>query len=182
MANSSCKIDRYSLDLESLKSQIKYESDTGVFTWIISRKGVSKGKSAGVIDKKSGYLAIGLNRHIYLGHRLAWFYVHGIWPKFIDHIDRDRGNNRICNLRECDQLENAWNTSISKLNSSGVKGVYWNKDSKRWHAQGSLNRKRINLGFFQDIDEAREAYEKFCSENHGDYFYKLSNNRGMNGE
>lgn len=102
------------LTVEALKLKVIYDPVTGLFTRKTSRFGqraVMGGKAA------SGYILIGVGSGRYLAHRLAWLYVHGVWPdpdKVIDHINRDRSDNRICNLREATGVENARNTKRLK--------------------------------------------------------------------
>ena len=87
----------------------------------------------------------------------------------VDHIDSNRKNNRIENLRPATRSQNCSNTGIGKKNTSGCKGVYWKKDSKKWSVQIQANGKRINIGIFDNLEladlVAQEARDKF----HGKY-------------
>jgi hypothetical protein len=75
----------------------------------------------------------------------------------VDHIDGNKSNNQLSNLRWTTHTENMWNQKISKNNKSGVKGVCWNKQNKKWHAHIRVDGINIYLGFFDDIEEARQA-------------------------
>jgi hypothetical protein len=104
-----------------------------------------------------GYEIISVCGRQYLAHRLAWFYVYGVMPSMIDHIDGDRKNNKIENLRICDCSKNAMNSGVKKRNKLGVKGVFESKNGK-YVAQICLNYKKIHIGTFHTIEEASDAY------------------------
>jgi len=145
-----------------LKEVLHYAPDTGVFTWLVKRNSRGGGVQPGTIAKNvsvHGYARIGIAKELFTAHRLAWFYVYGNWPKHqIDHINRDRLDNRIANLREATDAQSRQNTSLSKSNTSGVKGVTWDKTSQKWFAKINCNYKQIPLGRFVDIKDATNAY------------------------
>lgn len=100
-----------------------------------------------------------VDRMQYYAHRLAWFYVHGKWPKlYIDHINRNKSDNRICNLREATAAQNAQNSHPLGRGISGAKGVTWHAQSKLWHAKIKINSRNICLGYYPTIQEAAAAY------------------------
>jgi len=107
-----------------------------------------------------GYISISINRNRYLAHRLAWLYENGDWPKQdIDHINGNRSDNRIENLRDVSHQVNCQNKrSIGKQNTSGFLGVNWRKDRQKWRAVISTRRKQKFLGFFDTAQEAHQAY------------------------
>lgn len=130
---------------------------------------VSKGgKPIGSLNAK-GYLHY---RNVSL-HRIAWFIHYGSWPEYnIDHINGDKLDNRIGNLRSVTQSENCKNRAIPKSNASGVHGVYWDKHANKWKAQIRVNGRAITLGRSSCIDELKiarkEAEIKYgFHENHG---------------
>lgn len=110
------------LNIVKLKESLSYDSTTGMFCWKVSKRGISKGDVAGNFTGK--YVKICLDGVQYYAHRLAWAYVTGNEPTCeIDHIDGNRHNNRIDNLREATRQQNARNISRSRVNTSGHKGI-----------------------------------------------------------
>jgi citrate synthase len=123
------KVSEYSptastLTQEYLKSILDYDLDTGIFTWKVSKANRTKvGDVAGW--SYNGYREIEINNKAYKAHRLAWLYVYGEMPKnLVDHVDGNRSNNKISNLREATYQENSENYKTPKTNKSGVKNVY----------------------------------------------------------
>lgn len=134
---------------------LDYNPDTGIFKWKISpAHNVKKGTVAGSKGTR-GYHSICINKKMYLTHRLVWLYVYGYFPEnYIDHIDRDKSNNRISNLREVSNQCNQRNCGNWTTNKSGVRGVYWTVKPKRWRAHVTIKGKTYQLGTFKDFDEA----------------------------
>ena len=156
-----------------LKELLNYDKNTGIFTWKISTSNrVYVGKEVSS-KRNTGYISIGIKNKDYLAHRLAWLYVYGYLPKYIDHINNIRSDNRIENLREVTRIQNNQNSSISKNNTSKVKNVSWHKQCKKWRVSLCVNNKRISFGLYNDLDLARlvaqEARNKYHKEyaNHG---------------
>ena len=144
-----------------LKYKLHYNQDTGIFTWIKS------GKVAGFT--RNGYIIIGINQKEYRAHRLAWLYVYGKMPnKFIDHINLNKSDNTISNLREATISQNAMNVKLSSKNKSGYKGVSWNKEKNKWRVALKLNNKQKHFGYFNDLEfaslVAKEAIDKYHKE------------------
>ena len=158
---------------ERLKELLNYNPDTGIFTWLVTRNayggGVRPGSIAG--DKDShGYWRIGIDGTRYPLHRLAWLYVRGAMPEnHIDHINGDKADNRLCNLRQATRFENLSNRGKNKNNSSGYKGVWFNKKLGKWIAGITHNNKAKHLGVFETPELAYEAYCKKAAELHGEF-------------
>jgi hypothetical protein len=160
---------------EYLKSILDYNPVTGEFLWKVNSASnkVKTGSLAGCINKITLYRQIGINKKFYLAHRLAWLYLYGTLPdKFIDHINHDRSDNRIQNLRIVARDANQRNCSLSKRNNSGIIGVSWNKKHGNWQSFISINGKNKNLGSFESIEQAaisrKNAEQKYnYHENHG---------------
>lgn len=137
------------LSADALKSRLSYDPETGVF------RRLSTGRKAGTV-RPNGYIQIGVDGKLYRAHRLAWLLVHGHFPESdIDHINRDRADNRIANLRLATRSENMCNRSIAANNSSGVTGVCWDASREKWLVQ--IKRKgapQKNLGRYATLEEA----------------------------
>ena len=147
--------------LERLEAVLRYEPETGAFFWKQNRYASRVGKPAGGISDL-GYLKITVDGKRYMAHRLAWLIVHGVFPpEHMDHIDGDRANNRIGNLRPCTAGENRQN-AISSIKT----GSSWNKNKHKWQATIMINRKSKHLGYFNSMEEAHAAYCKAKSEMH----------------
>jgi hypothetical protein len=107
----------------------------------------------------SRYYGITFKRKSLLVHRLFFYWHHGYLPKLIDHKDTNKLNNNIKNLRELDSLGNGRNRNKSeKKSSSKYKGVCWDKEKRKWRAILGLNMKLLFLGYFDDEDDAGQAY------------------------
>lgn len=120
-------------------------------------------------NSKTGYKCVSVRHKYYLSHRVAWLYTYGYWPELIDHIDQNKHNNRIDNLRECTRAENVWNMPLPHNNTSGVKGASWSKKSNSWIATISVNRKTTYLGKFPTKELAGEAYEAAVNKYRGHF-------------
>ena len=139
------------ISVETLKELLEYKE--GALLWKQSKGHMKAGSVAGSITA-NGYVRVCVNRKTYLAHRLIFFMHHGYMPNFVDHIDCNKQNNKIENLREASMAENNRNVGLSKKNSSGVKGVSWVARDKKWRVQIRLNIKTISLGNYDDLKEA----------------------------
>ncbi|AIX74659.1 HNH endonuclease signature motif containing protein [Mixta calida] len=147
------------LTRDRLIDVLDYSPETGLFIWRkkLSARG-AVGKVAGT--KSYGYITINIDGVRYFAHRLAWLYFYEEWPKQeIDHIDRNRENNSISNLRDVNRVVNALNTGTRSDSTTGMKGVTFCKQRNLWQAQINLSGKNITLGRFKTIDEAAIAYK-----------------------
>lgn len=161
------------LTQEELKSKLTYDPNTGIFIWLV---GSFKGKQAGCVSGNlpdDGYWIIRINKKTYQAHRLAYLYVYGEFPRIlVDHIDRNRTNNKLDNLRQSTDALNSKNQTIYKNNVTGYHGV--TAHGKRWRARINVNGNKIHLGVFDTIEEAankrREVELQFgFSITHGNY-------------
>jgi hypothetical protein len=146
------------LTAERLRELLNYDPETGVFTWRVSRRATARpGSVAGTITPK-GYRNIWIGGN-YRAHRLAWLYVHGKWPDHeIDHIDGNRANNAIANLRDVTRSVNHENLRCARSdNAHGLLGVSPSK-GKRWKTSITVNGKWQHLGTFKTPEEAHAAY------------------------
>lgn len=157
-----------------LKSILEYNPQSGHFYWLENRGGAKKGDVAGTKHHPHGYVYIRINKKNYKAARLAWLYMEGYFPEHcIDHIDRDRTNDSWANLRHVTQSCNLKNSSKRTNNKSGIVGVNWDKDKRKWHAQITVNYKNLWIGRFdKKIDaiaarweaEKKHGFFKCCSE------------------
>ena len=158
------------LTQEQLKELLSYDPETGIFTWLKAvSKSVRVGSIAGSFDKK-GYIRIGLLRRRYSAHRLAFLYMTGSFPpNDTDHINGVRNDNRWINLRQATNSENQRNQGKPITNTSGYKGVSWNKRAKKWLAKIKHMNHDIHLGYFDSPEAAHQAYIEAAEKLHGDF-------------
>ena len=148
------------LTQERLKELLHYDPETGGFTRLVGRSGCQVGVIKNKPNSGHGYISITIDQKSYLTHRLAWLYVYGRFPpEQIDHINHDRVDNRITNLREATHHENQKNRAKNPRNTSGVVGVSWNKAVGVWQAMINVNRKQKYLGTFKNKEDAIAARE-----------------------
>ena len=160
------------LTVDLLNHLFEYDKETGNLIWKIkpSSRGhhVKAGDIAGTL-KSHGYICVGINYNSYRAHRLIFLMHKGYLPKTIDHINGDKLDNRIENLRAATVGQNQHNRKTNANNTSGYKGVSWNKALKKWTARITLERKIIHLGYFANVEEAAEVVRKAREELHGDF-------------
>lgn len=137
---------------ERLRELLHYDPETGIFT----RR--DSGVVAGGIEV-SGRITVGIDGKRFYAYRLAWLYMCGYWPtEDIDHIDGNKRNDRIGNLREATKSQNAQNLSKRKKNKHGLVGVCWDRSRQKWKASIIVNGKTINAGRFPTPELAHAAY------------------------
>ena len=142
---------------DRLKELFSYDAETGHLIWKKTGKGRPKSLLAGT-EAPNGYIVINVDYKRYMAHRLVWLYHSGVLPeKDIDHINNNRADNRIENLREATRSENMQNEKKARsTNKNGLLGV--SKNNGRWRAQIELNYKRTHIGYFDTPEEAHAAY------------------------
>jgi hypothetical protein len=159
-ARNSSAQSKYRNDLtaERLRELLYYNPDTGGFRWKTGRGGEKAGSEAGGLH--NGYIKIAINRCKYRAHRLAWLYTHGEWPSAdLDHVDRDKTNNRISNLRPATGTENNWNKSAQVNSVLGIKGVTYYRRRQKYQAQiGFGGAETLHLGYYDTPYQAAIAY------------------------
>lgn len=154
----------------TLISLLHYSPETGIFTRAVDRRRWKAGQQVGSISN-DGYVNIGLNHQIYRAHRLAWLYMTGTEPvNGIDHINRDRSDNRWVNLRASDQSTNTLNRGAQKNSKSGLKGVHKIKKTGRYRAVVTAFGRRVNVGVFATPEEAKKAHDAVSKALHGEFF------------
>lgn len=162
MSKSARMIERETrLDADTLRSLIHYDAETGLF-----KRLRNPALPVGALTPR-GYVQIQVNGTIYFAHRLAWLYSNGRWPEhFIDHVNCDRSDNRLSNLRPATNLQNSAN-SRPKHRTRKLNGITPNRG--RWQAQIKYGRRNLYLGLYHTADEANAAYAAKAEELFGQY-------------
>lgn len=161
------------LTAEELKNRLHYDQTTGIFTWIKSKRTTLIGTVAGGMSRPDGYIRISIKYKPYFAHKLAWLYVNGVWPsEQLDHINHDKTDNRIDNLREVSHRENHLNQPLSKNSTTGLHGVSFHKRANKYEARIKVGGKSLYLGSFKTANEAYAARKNADSKygfhpNHG---------------
>lgn len=142
-----------------LREVFSYDAEAGQLLWAVN-KGTQApaGSIAGSVS--NGYRRVQLDGVSTMAHRICWALWHSEWPKgLIDHIDGNRSNNRILNLREGSYAMNRENQRKPRADSaSGVLGACWHKSTKKWKASIQVNGKHIHIGLFASAEAAGAAY------------------------
>jgi hypothetical protein len=159
--------DNQMLTQAELKQMFHYDSATGVFTRFPNSRNKKHVKCNSY--NKFGYLRIRIGDRQYAGHRLAWLYVYGKLPDdVIDHINGNKADNRIVNLRDCSRLQNKFNTGIIKTNTSGYTGVRFRQNY--WLAEIRIHGKSRQIGKFATAEEASKCYNDYAKRLHGEFY------------
>ena len=161
------------INQERLKQVFSYDKDSGIFTHLRSYGRVKKGDIP-VTKDNSGYLLTSVDGKKYRQHQLAFLYVYGFMPKEIDHINGNKADNRISNLREVNRSQNNQNhKNLRKNNKTGFRGVSVTKNGK-FLSRIYISGKSIDLGVFDNAESASIEYKK-ASLIHHECSYLLSN-------
>lgn len=142
-----------------LRELLNYDPETGLFVWRIRpSKKIAAGVAAGCLD--NGYIRIHIGQKTWMAHRLAWLHVHGTWPSAdIDHINGNRSDNRIANLRDVSRSVNLQNKRHAQGASiSGLLGAHWFSPTQAWYSRIMIGRKSHHLGYFKTAELAHAAY------------------------
>lgn len=156
------------LDKEKVRIAYNYDSNTGILTNKSNRRGVVVGNKVGSPTSK-GHLFSTLDGKSFPTHKICFLHYHGHLPEFIDHINGVRDDNRIKNLRGCTACQNQQNSKIQTNNTSGIKGVSWNKASRMWHTIIMSDNKKHFLGYFYDKEVAGQVVRIKRLELHGEF-------------
>lgn len=152
----------------TVRACFDYDPETGILTRKQRRSNRLVGEVVGCLQT-NGYLRASICDRLFLVHRIVWCHFYEQWPTdFIDHINMNKSDNRITNLRVCSKSFNNANTGKSRANKSGFKGVI-QKGPNLWIAEiQSFNKKRT-LGRFSSPIEAQEAYLKAAQDAFGEF-------------
>jgi hypothetical protein len=149
------------LDIQRIRTVLDYNEKTGEFTWKLLSCDEKKGNIT-TFSSESKYMFIRIGENLYNCARLAWMYYYGVEPNGdIDHIDGNRSNNSISNLRDIPHSINSLIRQIKSNNTSGSIGVRWRKDRNKWQARIKVNGIEKHLGHFDDKNDAVKIYEEY---------------------
>ncbi len=140
---------------ETLKEYINYDKDSGILTWKKIYKHRKRfGSAVNVYPDKAGYLVFVFNNKNYKTHRVAWFLYYGKWPNQIDHINGNKKDNRVINLRNVTHTVNNFNKKLRSNNTSKKTGINWCCRYKKWRARINVKGVTYFLGYFNLKKEA----------------------------
>jgi hypothetical protein len=155
---------------ERLQELFEYSVTTGL---LYHRQGRRKGLPAGGQSGKAHqrYIHVWVDRELYRAHRVIWCLVTGDDPKElqIDHADCDSTNNTWCNLRIATSSQNRFNQKLTVANTSGFKGVSWDKRCGKWLAKITYQHMKVRVGLFDTPEEAHAAYVEAAQRLHGEF-------------
>jgi hypothetical protein len=129
---------------------------------------VKPGNKAGTLCNNF-YCQIRINGEYYYSHRIIFAMFHGFFPNSVDHIDGNRSNNKIENLRQATQTQNNYNAFMRSDNTSGYKNVYWDKRSNKWLVTVKVEQKTKHIGYFKNINMANNAAILARKQYYGEY-------------
>jgi hypothetical protein len=156
------------LTAERLRELLDYDPETGIMTWQVDHRNAPAGSIAGTTTWER-YVRIWINGRSYVRSRLAWLYTHGHWPAYqVDHINRNAGDDRLCNLREATQSQNTANRA--PWGRSGIKGVEV-LPSGKFRVALKVNGKRCYMGVWPTAEIASAVYRNTAKLLHGKYAY-----------
>ena len=155
-------------ELDSIARSLELRPD-GTVVWRTASGRRSAGCLAGTLGR-DGYVEVKINKSRHKAHRIAWYLHYGVWPvAWLDHVNSNRTDNRISNLREASSLQNARNRKSYTGKSSGYKGVSWSKRNSRFVAKIVVNGKQIHLGYHKDEELASLIYEEASLKYFGEF-------------
>lgn len=165
-----------SLTQTELKRWVVYNPETGLFTWRYQPQETAQwngrfgGKVAGHKNKR-GYIKIGINSTYYAAHRLAFLYMLGYMPDYVDHKDNIADNNVWDNLRAATNSENVANKGAYRTNTSGYKNVSWAKTKNKWYVK-VVKDGNIHGGYYESLEKAVSIANSLRLELFGEFAFQ----------
>lgn len=151
-----------------LLRHLSYDPASGDLRWRMSKQGRQLGRSAGCLDRITGYRRVRIDGRHYWAHRVIWKMMTGQEPKdLIDHKNNDATDNRWDNIREANHAENCRNCKKPATNKSGVKGVCWDRGVRKWRATITVNDRTIYVGIFHNLSDAARARQLAAEQAYG---------------
>lgn len=158
------------LSLSRLRELFDYDPQTGHLVRRVSCANQLAGSIAGSINAK-GHVNVQVDGKLTTAHQIVFFLHHGWLPDEIDHINRDKTDNRIENLRPCTSSQNKGNMGLLRSNKSGYRGVSFNTRSQKYHAQIKIYGRQTYLGRFDTPEEAALTYNNAAVKHFGKFAY-----------
>ena len=156
--------------LTQKEAQECFDYKDGILYWKVKAANrVKIGSPVGSFDPSTGYHKTHVHRKFHKTHRVIFLYHHGYLPDFVDHIDGDKLNNRIENLRAATKSQNCMNQKISTRNTSGTKGVMWLKREQKWLVALRVNSILHSFGYFKDKELAELVAVEATNKLHQDF-------------
>lgn len=165
-----------SISADEARALLQYDAETGALRWRVDRM---TGRHHAIPKAKAGDLAgcrqrdgilLRINRKAIRAHRIIWLIVTGEWPsQYIDHINGDPCDNRWINLRPATPQQNQCNRRMAANNTSGFKGIWFNKNEQKWVANISTHGRKHSLGYFDTKEAAYAAYCSAAEKLHGEF-------------
>lgn len=152
-----------------VKTIFDYDAVNGLLIRKIATSSKAKAGSIAGSNKGHKYARVSIKNKMVYVHHVVWLWHHNSLPKEIDHINRNRFDNRIENLRPTDRSANNINTNIRSNNTSGASGVSFDKRYKKWHVRIGVNGKTKHIGYFDDFDVARQKRQEAI-----DFYYEFT--------
>jgi|TARA_R110002074_G_scaffold385163_1_gene566161 hypothetical protein len=160
--------------LEYVHSRFQYDSDLGrLISKIDSGNGIYRHKKGEIIKGEittAGYRRIAFGKYKMREHRLIYLMCHGFLPAMLDHVDGDKLNNKIENLRACSNSQNQFNSKVPRNNTTGFKGILFNKKENRYFGRVRVSGKQYNTKRTKSLTEAVLLLRNLRENLHGEYF------------
>lgn len=167
---------------EELRQLLRYEPETGKLFWKerpremftrdrlhLSWNSKNAGKEAFTASNR-GYRVGRIFDVMQQGHRVVWAVYYGEWPDaLVDHINGNKSDNRIDNLRAATKSENGMNRGATRANLVGLKGASWNEKYGKWESRIKAEGRAVFLGYFDTPEEAHAAYASAVTKYHGEF-------------
>jgi hypothetical protein len=177
------------LEAEQIREMFEYDQQSGRLFWRDTflagqasarlRPRPNPGDEVKLRHLKVGYWYVSIFQKVYLAHRVIWALQTGRWPRpgfVIDHVDRNRLNNRWANLREATPRQSICNTGMRRDNRSGARGVHFNKQSGKWRADIYAYGDKVTSKQFQTLEDAISWREQAAREAYGEFLPRIGGN------